>query len=83
MPPPNKVDPLAYVAAVTRAAHLVQSGTDLDVMAEALERARAVRAHPDLVSALERRIRRGARIKLMLAQARIAAARHRLRRGDG
>lgn len=80
MSQPNKVDPLAYVTAVTRAAHLVQSGTDLDAMAEALEHARAVRAHPDLISALERRIRSGARIKLMFAQARIEAAVHGLKR---
>ena len=74
MPPPHKVDPLAYVVAVTRAATLVQSGTELNVMSEALEHARAVHAHPGLIAALEKRIRRAAAIKLMLAQARIEVA---------
>lgn len=74
MPPPHKVDPLRYVVAVTRAARLLQSGTAINVMTEALEDARAVRAHPALIGALEKRIRRAAAIKLMLAQARIEAA---------
>ncbi len=74
VPPPHKVDPLAYVVAVTRAAALVQTGTDLKAMSEALERAREVQAHPGLIAALEKRIRRAAAIKLMLARARIEAA---------
>ena len=74
MPLPHKVDPLKYVVAVTRAASLVQSGTDLNAMTEALEHAREVKAHPGLIAALETRIRRAAAIKLMLARARIDAA---------
>ena len=72
MSAPYKLDPLAYVTAVTRAARLLHSGTDPDAILAALERARAVAAHPTLIAALERRLRQTATIRSMAAQARAA-----------
>lgn len=74
MPPADGIDPLTYIATVSRARTLAQDGTDLSEMSEALDCLRAVGGPSELAEALDRRILRGFSIKLMLVNARIEAA---------
>ena len=74
MPPVDGIDPLTYIATVSRARTLAQSGTELSEMSQGLECLRAVGGPPELIEALDQRILRGFTIKLMLVNARIEAA---------
>jgi hypothetical protein len=74
VPPANGIDPLTYIATVSWARVVAQSGTDVAEMSEALDGVRAVGGPADLMEALDRRIMRGFTIKLMLVGARIDAA---------
>jgi hypothetical protein len=74
LPSADGIDPQTYIATVSWARAVAQSGTDVGEMSEALDCLRAVAGPADLMDELDRRIMRGFTIKLMLVGARIDAA---------